>query len=55
MKYLYLIIRHLFPRKHWKIIRETTIYGMDQFGERRPIACRITLQNQFGEIKTIKK
>jgi hypothetical protein len=55
MKYLYLIIRHFFPRKHWKIIKETTIYGMDEFGQRRPLRLEYTLQNQFGEIKTFKK
>lgn len=49
MKYLYLIIRHFFPRRKWRVIERATLtYG------NQPIGTLFTLQDQFGNIKTKK-
>lgn len=49
MRYLFLIIRHLFPRKRWRIIGTTkTFYD----GDTLPSYITHTLQDQFGNIKT---
>lgn len=49
MKYLYLLIRHIFPRHKWTIIATTKIRSD---GEELPVAVILTLQDQFGNIKT---
>lgn len=51
MKYLFLIIRHMFPRKHWKKVGETVVH---ESGHELPTAVIITLQDQFGNLKTFK-
>ena len=51
MKYLYLIIRHVFPRHKWEIIGKTPVQPE---GHSNPIAIILTLQDQFGNIKTEK-
>ncbi len=53
MKYFLLIIRHFFPRKYWKQIRITEVYDSD--GDMKlPAYRKITLQDQFGNLKTFK-
>jgi len=54
MKYLFLIIRHIFPRKRWKIIKVISTYDTDDYGRvigTLPIYRKITLQDQFGNVK----
>lgn len=51
MKYLYLLIRHIFPRHKWEVIAEVEeIHGRTY----KPIATIYTLQDQFGNIKSKK-
>lgn len=50
MKYLYLIIRHVFPRKRWECIGNTDVMGSNGI----PICVILTLQDQFGNIKLKK-
>jgi len=56
MKYLYLLIRHMFPRKKWKVIHTTSVFeGNDAKVEGKlPIYSILTMQDQFGNIKTKK-
>jgi hypothetical protein len=49
MKTLLLIIRYLFPRKRWEIIKETKIY--EKQGDARPCEEIIILRDQFGNLK----
>jgi hypothetical protein len=55
MKYLYLIIRHIFPRKRWKLFKTVIVYdGDDPLNGRLPIGNTLYFRDQFGNIK-IKK
>ncbi len=47
MKYLFLIIRHMFPRRRWKIIKTNDIIYE---GVKKGVVH--TLQDQFGNIRT---
>ena len=49
MKYLYLIIRHIFPRKRWK---EVERIGVRHSADGKDHALVIVLKDQFGNIKT---
>jgi hypothetical protein len=53
MKYLYLIIRHCFPRKHWTLLHETKIIRAGHAENSTPVGRSFTLQDQFGNIKTV--
>ena len=50
MKYLYLIIRHIFPRKRWKEVERIGVSRHS--GEGKDHALVIVLKDQFGNIKT---
>ena len=50
MKYLLLIIRHIWPRKIWKDIAVTHVTDLDG----TIIADIITQRDQFGNLKTFK-
>jgi hypothetical protein len=54
MKYLYLIIRHCFPRKRWTVINTTSVIEGGQPENSIPVYYLLTLQDQFGNIKTKK-
>lgn len=61
-KYLYLIIRHIWPRSKWRVIDEADIYGHkydwrtgSSIGlTEMPIGKKYTLQDQFGNIKVMQ-
>jgi hypothetical protein len=48
MKYLYLIIRHMFPRKRWKLVNELNACCA---GTDRVITKILIYQDQFGNVK----
>jgi hypothetical protein len=49
MKYLYLLIRHMFPRHKWEVIQSAKeISGRTN----EHVATVYTLQDQFGNIKS---
>lgn len=50
MKYLLLIIRHIWPRKIWKDIARTTV--VDDYD--MPQAIIVTQKDQFGNLRTFK-
>lgn len=50
MKYLYLIIRHIFPRHKWRVYHETEIIN----GKNEMIGYLFILKDQFGNLKEIK-
>lgn len=52
MKYLLLIIRHLFPRKIWTETGTVKIWHPDD--KERPIAFIVTQKDQFGNMRTFK-
>lgn len=52
MKYLFLIIRHLFPRRKWEVYRH--IEMLDPSGSGIPIGRSVVLRDQFGNLKTFK-
>lgn len=52
MKYLYLIIRHFFPKKKWTVIRKINVF--DEYLGDMPAYCIYVLQDQFGNIKKKK-
>lgn len=49
MKTLLLIIRHLFPRKKWKIIETVNIWEGDH--KQRPCEKIIISSDQFGNLR----
>jgi hypothetical protein len=49
MKYLFLIIRHFFPRRRWREVRHTKVFT-DYSGD-RPGHILITMEDQFGNQK----
>lgn len=51
MKYLFLIIRHLFPRRRWKEVE--VINAVDRLGD-IPRYRIYRLQDQFGNMKTVR-
>lgn len=51
MKYLFLIIRHLFPRHRWVIIKEGEISCFEDGGV---IGRLYVLRNQFGELREFR-
>lgn len=53
MKYLYAIIRHIWPRQRWQIIKEIEVWP-NMEGAKHPIAYRYVLRNQFGDIKSTR-
>lgn len=55
MKYLFLIIRHFFPRRRWKIIGETAVMDEDARPGDLPIKRFIILQDQFGNLRRFQK
>ncbi len=52
MKYLFMIVRHFFPRRRWKEISVIRIY--DSEGSGRPTNHVFILQDQFGNRKKFK-
>lgn len=50
MKYLYLIIRHIFPRKRWVIEHQTEITN----GQNEFIGYMFICKDQFGNFKVTK-
>ncbi len=53
MKYLLLIIQHLFPRKQWTEVQRYKIMGENVVGDGDiPIAIIIEQSDQFGNIRT---
>ena len=48
MNWLVEIIKHIFPRKNWKMIAQHTV--VNNHGRR--IGVRYVLQDQFGNIKS---
>lgn len=53
MKYLFLLVRHLFPRRKWVIINEIQVYD-DPSDSTTKIGKILTLRDQFGNLKTKK-
>jgi hypothetical protein len=51
MKYLYLLIRHMFPRKKWELV-DTINITME--GYKLPVERKLILKDQFGNIKVKK-
>ena len=47
MKYLLLIVRHLFPKKYWTLYRTINIVN----SKNEPTAVKLLLKDQFGNIK----
>lgn len=56
MKYLFLIIRHIFPRKRWTQIKEIPVHDYNDNGTltEYPIYRKILLRDQFGNLKSFK-
>ena len=55
MKYLYAIIRHIWPRRpisRWETLQVIPVYAYGK-EDSHPIAHKYILRNQFGEIKTV--
>jgi hypothetical protein len=50
MKYLYLLVRHMFPRKHWHLKFQVDV--TDEEG--RKLYSKFILQDQFGNLKVVK-
>jgi hypothetical protein len=50
MKTLLLVIRYLFPRKRWEIIKTTNVY--QEQGAERPCEQIILMRDQFGNLKS---
>lgn len=50
MKYLYLIIRHIFPRKKWKIAYQTEMVNR----RNEIIGYLLIYEDQFGNTKQVK-
>jgi len=48
MKYLFLIIRHLFPRRRWVQVSKDSVNDV----EGRLVGYIVTMRDQFGNIKT---
>ena len=53
MKYLYLLIRHIFPRRRWKLVNTTAVYDEDDI-DGLPLYRKHVLRDQFGNIKVKK-
>ena len=54
MKYLYAIIRHIWPRKpqsRWQVIREIRIWDEERPNAKHPAQIRYVLQDQFGNLR----
>lgn len=55
MKYLYAIIRHIWPRKpisRWEIIKEVRVWDSDAPDAKYPVEIRYVMRDQFGNMKT---
>ena len=52
MKYLYLIIRHFFPRKRWQCVQVIDVKMSE--ADELPLYYKYVLQDQFGNIKKVK-
>jgi hypothetical protein len=51
MKYIYLIIRHCFPRRRWTEVEKISFYGNNPDLPQ----CFVTVQrDQFGNMRTFK-
>lgn len=59
MKYLFLIIRHLFPRRRWVEVRRQAGWRRAVLGEwtdmSKPNFHLITMRDQFGNLKTFRE
>jgi len=54
MKYLYLIIRHVFPRKRWKQVAESEVNRVYPDGTKIPDGWVVQLKDQFGNVKFVR-
>lgn len=56
MKYLLLIIRHLFPRRIWTDVSNTKVYGDPDAHNRgeAPVSLETIQRDQFGNLRRFK-
>ncbi len=54
MKYLFMIVRHFFPRRRWVIIATGSIYDPDNGPTGRPVGFYRILRDQFGNLKKFR-
>lgn len=54
MKYLLLIIRHLFPRRIWTDIDTTSVYTEESRRMGMPVRYETTQRDQFGNLRLFK-
>jgi hypothetical protein len=52
MKWLYLIIRHFWPRPRWREVYRTNVFG--HLSNDRPAHIIVTQQDQFGNLRNFK-
>lgn len=54
MKYLFLIVRHLFPRRRWQTVETHAIRRIYEDGDTRVIGHIYIQRDQFGAMRTHK-